>query len=328
MVQESLLSVEGLKTHCFTRAGVVKAVDGVSFSVNEGDALGIVGESGCGKTMTCASIIRLVPQPAARIIAGKILFEGEDLLTKTEPEMRRIRGKEITMILQDPLMSLNPVYTVGNQVAESFKLHGEKLSRSTIRRKVIEVLKRVQIPSAEHRLKDYPFQFSGGMRQRTVAAMALAGQPRLIIADEPTTALDVTIQDQFLRLLKQMQQQTKMGLILVTHDLGIVAETCNRIVIMYAGKIVEKGAIRDVFANPAHPYTEALLQALPTVGSRGRRLFQISGEPPNLLNLPHGCSFSIRCHKVMDICNETYPPMVPLEGGREAACWRLERGKA
>src|SRR5512137_865132 len=235
MVQQTLLSVEGLKTYCFTRAGVVKAVDGVSFSVNEGEALGIVGESGCGKSMTCASIVRLVPQPAARIVAGKVLFEGEDLLQKNESQMRQLRGKKITMILQDPLMSLNPVYTIGNQVAESFKLHGEGLSRSAVRQGVVKVLTQVNIPSAEQRLKHYPFQFSGGMRQRTVAAMALAGQPRLLIADEPTTSLDVTIQDQFLRLLREMQEQTKMGLILVTHDLGIVAETCNRIVIMYAG---------------------------------------------------------------------------------------------
>jgi oligopeptide/dipeptide ABC transporter ATP-binding protein len=327
-VQDSLLSVEGLKTYCFTRAGVVKAVDDVSFAVKEGEALGIVGESGCGKSMTCASIIGLVPQPAARIIAGKILFEGEDLLTKNETEMRRLRGKKITMILQDPLMSLNPVYTVGNQVGESFKLHGEKLPRKIIRQRVIDVLRRVHIPSPEQRLKDYPFQFSGGMRQRTVAAMALAGQPRLIIADEPTTSLDVTIQDQFLRLLRQMQEQAGMGLILVTHDLGIVAETCHRIVIMYAGKIVEKGGIREVFREPAHPYTEALLQALPTVGSRGRRLFQIKGEPPSLLNLPQGCSFSVRCHRVMDICKKTYPPMMSLGDEREAACWRLGKGQA
>jgi oligopeptide/dipeptide ABC transporter ATP-binding protein len=327
-MQESLLCVEGLKTYCFTRAGVVKAVDGVSFSVNQGEALGIAGESGCGKSMTCASIVRLVPQPAARTVAGKIIFEGADLIAKTESEMRQIRGKKITMILQDPLMSLNPVYTIGNQVSETFKLHGGKASRSTFRQKVIDVLMRVKIPSAEHRLKDYPFQFSGGMRQRTVAAMAIACEPRLVIADEPTTSLDVTIQDQFLRLLREMQQQTRMGLILVTHDLGIVAETCDRLVIMYAGKIVETGDIRGVFKNPAHPYTEALLQALPRIGSRGKRLFQIQGEPPNLLNLPPGCSFSVRCHKAMDICRETYPPMVSVEVGRQAACWRLERGEA
>jgi oligopeptide/dipeptide ABC transporter ATP-binding protein len=320
-VEKVLLSVEGLKTHCFTRAGLVRAVDGVSFSVNQGEALGIVGESGCGKSMTCASIVRLVPQPAARIVAGRILLEGEDLLTKSESEMREIRGKKIAMILQDPLMSLNPVYTIGNQVSESFKLHGEKVSRSSIRRDVIDVLTRVKIPSVEQRLKDYPFQFSGGMRQRTVAAMAIAGEPKLLIADEPTTSLDVTIQDQFLRLLKEMQRDIRMGLILVTHDLGIVAETCDRIVIMYAGKIVETGDVKDVFKSPVHPYTEALLAALPRLGQRGKRLFQIKGEPPHLLNLPPGCSFWPRCHKAKDKCRESYPPMASGGDGRQAACW-------
>jgi oligopeptide/dipeptide ABC transporter ATP-binding protein len=327
-MQTSLLAVEDLKMYLFTKAGVVKAVDGVSFSVADGEALGIVGESGCGKSMTCASIVRLVPQPAGRIVGGRILFDGEDLLAKNASAMRHIRGKKIAMILQDPLMSLNPVYTIGNQVSEIYKLHGRRESRSTIRQEVVEVLTRVRIPSAEQRLRDYPFQFSGGMRQRTVAAMAIAGEPRLLIADEPTTSLDVTIQDQFLRLLKEMQQQTGMGLILVTHDLAIVAETCDRIVIMYSGKIVESGEVGGVYRSPAHPYTEALLQALPRLGSRGRRLFQIRGEPPHFLNLPSGCSFWPRCHKVIDLCREKYPPMVPLGGGRRAACWRLTEGEA
>jgi len=327
MVQEQLLSVEGLKTYCITRAGVVKAVDDVSFSVNCGDALGIVGESGSGKSMTCNSIVRLTPQPAGRIVAGKIMFEGSDILQMTELEMRRIRGKKIAMILQDPLMSLNPVYTIGNQVAESFKLHGERLGRAAVRQNVIRVLTQVNIPSVSQRLKDYPFQFSGGMRQRTVAAMALAGNPSLLIADEPTTSLDVTIQDQFLRLLREMQKQAQMGLILVTHDLGIVAETCNRVAIMYAGKIVEIGGIWEIFESPAHPYTEALLQALPTLGNRSKRLFQITGDPPNLLDLPEGCAFQPRCHQLGKMCREGYPPMVPLGTERQAACWRLVKGE-
>ncbi len=327
-MQESLLSVEDLKTYCYTRAGVVKAVDGVSFSVHSGEALGIVGESGCGKSMTCASIVRLVPQPAGRIVGGKILFEGKDLLGKSESEMRQIRGKRITMILQDPLMSLNPVYTIGNQVSEMFHLHRGRMAGATLRRNVIEVLTRVNIPSAEHRLNDYPFQFSGGMRQRTVAAMAIATEPRLLIADEPTTSLDVTIQDQFLALLKKMQEEIKMGLILVTHDLGIVAQICDRIVIMYAGRIVESGDIRSVYARALHPYTEALMEALPRLGSKRRRLFQIKGEPPHFLDLPSGCYFWPRCHKALDICREKYPPMVSMEGGRRAACWRVERAEA
>jgi oligopeptide/dipeptide ABC transporter ATP-binding protein len=327
MEKKTLLSVEGLKTYCFTRAGVVKAVDDVSFLVNQGDCLGIVGESGCGKSMTCNSITRLIPQPAARTVGGKVIFEGEDLLTKSDEEMRQIRGKRISMILQDPLMSLNPVYTIGNQVSESFSLHGEGLPRREVRERVIKVLSEVNIPSAAQRLKDYPFQFSGGMRQRTVAAMALAANPSLLILDEPTTALDVTIQDQFLRLLKEMQEKTQMGMILVTHDLGIVAETCNRIVIMYAGRIVETGHIKEVFARPQHPYTEALLKALPTIGNRDKRLFQIMGEPPNLLDLPEGCSFRPRCHRVDQLCRDGFPPMVDLGEGKQAACWRLVKGE-
>jgi oligopeptide/dipeptide ABC transporter ATP-binding protein len=328
MTNTTLLSVEGLKTYCYTKGGVVKAVDGVTFSVNRGEALGIVGESGCGKSMTCASIVRLVPQPAARIVEGRILFEGEDLLTVNESTMRQIRGSKISMILQDPLMSLNPVYTIGNQVAETFKVHGQRFSRATVRQEVIDVLGRVNIPSPGQRLKDYPFQFSGGMRQRTVAAMAIAGEPKLLIADEPTTSLDVTVQDQFLRLLKEMQEQTGMALILVTHDLGIVAETCDRVVVMYAGKIVESGDLKGVFGSPAHPYAEALLAALPRLGQRGKRLFQIKGEPPHLLDLPSGCSFWPRCHKALDVCREAYPPMFSIPGERQAACWRLRDGEA
>lgn len=323
MTQETILSVKDLKTYFFTRAGVVKAVDGVSFSVKEGESLGIAGESGCGKSITCLSIVRLVPQPAGRIVSGKIVFEGQDLLLKKEKEMRQWRGKKISMILQDPLTSLNPCYTIENQVSEPFKIEGRNNGSNNIRQKVIDVLKRVKIPSSERRMRDYPFQFSGGMRQRVLAAMAIARDPRLLIADEPTTSLDVTIQDQFLRLLKEMQKQTNMGLIMITHDLGIVAETCDRVAIMYAGKIVERGTVENVFLNPAHPYTEALMEALPKMGSRKKRLFQIEGEPPNLLQLPGGCSFWPRCHKVMDICKTKSPPVTSLENGGEASCWLL-----
>jgi len=325
MPRETLLSVENLKTYFFTRSGIVKAVDDVSFSVRQGEALGIAGESGCGKSITCLSVVRLVPQPAGRIIAGKILFQGEDLLRKGEREMRHWRGRKIAMILQDPLTSLNPVYTIGNQVAESFRLVGSNTPYSSIMEKVIDVLRRVKIPSAEQRLNNYPFQFSGGMSQRVLAAMAIAQEPRLLIADEPTTSLDVTIQDQFLRLLKGMQRETNMGLILVTHDLGIVAETCDRVAIMYAGRIVEYGNVERIYKNPAHPYTEALMQALPKLGSKRKRLFQIEGEPPNLLNLPPGCSFQPRCPKAIDICQEKYPPVAPLAGGGHASCWLLKK---
>ena len=322
MTQEYLLSVENLKTYFFTRSGVVKAVDGVTFSVHPGEALGIAGESGSGKSITCLSLVRLVPQPAGRIVGGKILFQGEDLLTKNEEEIRDLRGKTIAMILQDPLTSLNPVYTIGNQVGEAFKLSGDKKWK-TIRQKVIDILNQVKIPSAEQRLKDYPFQFSGGMRQRVLAATGIARKPKLLIADEPTTSLDVTIQDQFLRLLKELQRQTQMSLILVTHDLGIVAETCDRVAVMYAGKIVEIGSVERVYQAPAHPYTNALMMALPKLERKTRRLYQIEGEPPNLNELPSGCTFHPRCPSVMDICQEEYPPEVPVSGGGTATCWLL-----
>jgi oligopeptide transport system ATP-binding protein len=324
MTEKRILSVEDLKTYFFTRAGVVKAVDGVSFTVEERESLGIAGESGCGKSITCLSLVRLVPQPAGRIVSGKIFIDGRNILTMGEDEMRQWRGKVISMILQDPLTSLNPCYTIGDQVSELFKLEKDNGRRKNIKQQVIDVLSRVKIPSAGRRMKDYPFQFSGGMRQRVLAAMAIARNPRILIADEPTTSLDVTIQDQFLRLLKDMQSRTNMGLVMITHDLGIVAETCDRVVIMYAGKIVESGTVQRVYQRPAHPYTEALMEALPKLGSKKKRLFQIEGEPPNLLQLPPGCSFWPRCHKVMEICRSEYPPMSALKDGGEAACWLLQ----
>ena len=318
-----LLSVEDLRTYFYTNVGVVKAVDGVSFSLKAGEALGLAGESGCGKSVTCLSILRLVPQPAGRIVGGKIIFEGENLLTKKENEMKQWRGKKISMILQDPLMSLNPVYTIGDQVAEAFAL--DKVSRVTIRQHVIDVLSNVKIPSAGERLGSYPFQFSGGMRQRTAAAIAIARSPKLLIADEPTTSLDVTIQAQFLKLLKEMQQESNMALILVTHDLSIVAEICDRVAIMYAGRIVESGSVKRVYQNPGHPYTQALMQAIPRLGKKRKRLFQIKGEPPNLVALPAGCYFHPRCHKVMDICRREYPPAFNMGKDGYAACWLLKK---
>ena len=327
MQEEILLSVENLRTYFNTKAGIVKAVDGVSFSVKKGEALGLAGESGSGKSITCLSIMRLVPQPAGRIVAGRILFKGEDLMLKDEKEMVRVRGKKIAMILQDPLMSLNPVFSIGNQVAETFRFDGNTISHAGLRQKVVEALRSVKIPSPERRLRDYPFQFSGGMRQRTAAAIALARFPNLLIADEPTTSLDVTIQDQFLRLLKEKQQQTEMGLIFVTHDLGIVAESCDRVAIMYSGRIVEHGSVRRVFERPAHPYTKALMRALPKMGGKKRRLYQIKGEPPNLSNLPSGCSFHPRCPDAMEVCREQYPPESIVAGDGYASCWLLKNGE-
>jgi oligopeptide/dipeptide ABC transporter ATP-binding protein len=325
MRKDVLLSVEDLKTYFYTNLGIVKAVDGVSFSVKPGEALGLAGESGCGKSVTCLSIIRLVPKPAGRIVGGKVLFEGEDLLTKQASEMTQWRGKKISMILQDPLMSLNPVYTIGSQVAEAFRL--DKIKHA-IRQHVIDVLSSVKIPSAAERLDSYPFQFSGGMRQRTAAAIAIARSPKLLIADEPTTSLDVTIQAQFLRLLKEIQQQNNMALILVSHDLSIVAEICDRVAIMYAGRLVESGTVKRVYENPGHPYTQALMQAIPRLGQKQKRLFQIEGEPPNLARLPAGCYFHPRCHKAMDICRVEYPPMFNMGEDGYAACWLLKKGEA
>jgi len=325
MIKDALLSVEDLKTYFYTNLGIVKAVDGVSFSVKPGEALGLAGESGCGKSVTCLSILRLVPRPAGRIVGGKVIFEGEDLLAKEASEMRRWRGNKISMILQDPCMSLNPVYTIGSQVAEAFRL--EKIKKA-VRQHVIDVLSSVKIPSPAERLDSYPFQFSGGMRQRTAAAIAIARSPKLLIADEPTTALDVTIQAQFLQLLKEIQQQNDMALILVSHDLSIVAEICDRVAIMYAGRIVESGPVKRVYENPGHPYTQALMQAIPRLGKKEKRLFQIEGEPPNPARLPAGCYFHPRCHKGMDICRVEYPPMCKLGEDGYAACWLLKKGEA
>ncbi len=324
MTEDTLLSVEDLRTYFYTDVGIVKAVDGVSFSVKAGEALGLAGESACGKTVTCLSILRLVPQPAGRIVGGKVIFESEDLLTKKESEMRRWRGKKISMILQDPLMSLNPVYTIGSQVAEAFRL--DKIKHA-IRQRVIDVLSSVKIPSAAERLDDYPFQFSGGMRQRTAAAIAIARSPRLLIADEPTTSLDVTIQAQFLNLLKDIQRRNNMGLILVSHDLSIVAEVCDRVAIMYAGRIVESGSVKRVYKNPGHPYTRALMQAIPRLGQKQKRLFQIEGEPPNPARLPSGCYFHPRCRRAMDICRVQYPPSFAIGEDGYAACWLLDKGE-
>ncbi len=326
MSYEHLLSVEDLKTYFFTRSGVIKAVDGVSFHLDTGEALGLVGESGCGKSITCHSIVRLLPTLGCRIVSGKILFEGEDLVSKKIKEMAKWRGKEIGMILQDPLSSLNPVHTVRRQVGEALKLD-DKNGKADIKQKVLDLLNKVKIPSAEKRMEQYPFQFSGGMRQRVLAAVSIARQPKLLIADEPTTALDVTIQDQFLRLLKGMQREYGLALLLVTHDLGLVAETCDRVAVMYAGRIVETGSVEQVFQNPAHPYTTALMMALPDLGAKKKRLFQITGEPPNLLNMPAGCAFAPRCHKAMDKCRTEYPPSFRAGDGGTTACWLWAAGQ-
>ncbi len=316
-----LLKVEDLKTHLHLRRGIVRAVDGISFEVNEGETLGLVGESGSGKTMTCLSILRLLPRHGGGRINGSVKLDGAELLTLSEDEMaQNIRGQQVAMISQDPMTSLNPVFTVGDQVSGPFLYH--KLVK-TVReawKKAAEGLRRVRIPSPEQRLKNYPHQFSGGMRQRVATAMAIACSPRLLIADEPTTALDVTIQVQMMALLKSIQRDSKLGIILITHDLSIVAGLCHRIAVMYAGRIVETGKVRDIYKHPAHPYTQALLEAIPHLGQKRERLAAIPGQPPSLIDPPAGCRFAPRCPKRMSICDE-YPPATDLGDGHVVHCW-------
>jgi peptide/nickel transport system ATP-binding protein len=318
---DALLEVRELRTHFYTRRGVVKAVDGASFSVGRGETLGIVGESGSGKSMTCLSILRLVPEPGGRIVSGQVLFEGEDLLAKSRTEMRELRGSRIAMILQDPMASLNPALTVGDQIAETLSLHRGLRGRALDRR-VVELLHQVRISDPERRVHAYPHQMSGGIRQRVAGAIAISCQPSLLIADEPTTSLDVTIQAQYLRLLKDIQRETGLAMIFVTHDLGIVAKLCDRVAVMYAGRIVETGPTRDIFDRPRHTYTIGLLNCLPTL-RRGREpLAAIEGQPPDLANLPAGCRFAARCPLVEPACLEVVPPLEAVEDGHEVACFR------
>ena len=316
-----LLEVSDLRTH-FTSFGgtrVVKAVDGVSFTLSEGETLGLIGESGCGKTTTCLSIVGLLP-PAARIAGGRIVYAGEDLTKKTQRQMRRVRGRSIAMILQDPMASLNPLFSIYRQVGEPAYYHQNIRGRS-LRQRVQDLLRSVRIPSPAMRMRDYPHQMSGGMRQRIVGAIALAGGPKLIIADEPTTNLDVTIQAQYLDLLKDLQRDTGVAIIFVTHNLGIVARMCDRMAVMYAGKIVEQASVRSLFDAPRHPYTKALLGSLPKLGSK-EPLYAIPGQPPNLARLPTGCAFHPRCAEAMPLCAEREPQDAQFGPGWTARCWR------
>ncbi len=320
MADEIVLQVEDLKTYFFTRSGVVKAVDGVSFELKRGETLGIVGESGSGKSMTAWSILGLVPEPAGRIVGGRILYQGEDLLQKSRVEMREIRGSGICMVMQDPLTSLNPVFTVGNQIIESLSLDSDD-NRRTLREKAADLLTKVHIPAPDSRLDSFPHQMSGGMRQRVVGAIAIARSPNILIADEPTTSLDATIQLQYLRLLKDIQAQTGAAIIFITHDFGIVARMCDRVAVMYAGRFVEQAEVEQLFDNPSHPYTEALLQSVPNLDTDVDLLPSIEGQPPSPDDLPEGCAFAPRCPYVFDKCSE-YPPDFLIEPGQVARCWR------
>jgi oligopeptide/dipeptide ABC transporter ATP-binding protein len=299
---------------------VVKAVDRVSFTLHEGETFGLVGESGSGKTTTCLSIVGLLPR-GARIVGGRVVFEGENLVEKSHRELRRIRGKRIAMILQDPMASLNPLFTIFRQVAEPAFFHQHLRGRS-LRARVEHLLRAVRIPSPEWRMRDYPHQMSGGMRQRIVGAIALAGGPRLVIADEPTTNLDVTIQAQYLDLLKDIQRETGVALIFVTHNLGIIAKMCDRVAVMYAGKIVEQAPVRELFNDPKHPYTRALLGSIPKLGSK-EPLYSIAGQPPNLAHLPGGCHFQPRCPEALPRCTTDEPDDLRLGDGSVARCWLL-----
>jgi oligopeptide/dipeptide ABC transporter ATP-binding protein len=324
---EILLEVEDLHTHLETKAGVVRAVDGVSFHLRAGETLGIVGESGSGKSMTALSILRVLPRPVGRIVGGRVLLDGEDLLQKSEEEMRHIRGRDIAMILQDPQTSLNPVFTIGSQIMEALHIHRRATDKGGLLARAIEALRQVRVAAPEHRVRAYPHQMSGGMKQRVVGAIAISCQPRIIIADEPTTSLDVTIQAQYLRLLQDLQRETGMGLIFITHDFGIVAKLCHRLLVMYAGRVVETGSVRAIFDRPSHPYTAALLGSVPKIETKVARLTSIEGQPPALWDLPEGCRFAARCPYADDRCRREYPPSFAVQDDapdHRASCWRLE----
>ena len=327
-----ILDVKNLKTVFFTPSGLFKAVDDVSFAIRRAETLAIVGESGCGKTMTALSLLRLVPNPPGRIVAGSIKIDGKDLVQLSEPEMRDIRGNEISMIFQEPMTSLNPVMTIGHQISETVRLH-EDLSKSAAMDKAVEMLRLVRIPEPKQRAKEYPHQLSGGMRQRAMIAMALACNPRVLIADEPTTALDVTIQAQILDLILALQKRLGTAVVLITHDLAVVAETAQRVIVMYAGKKVEEADVEELFGAPLHPYTHGLMASIPQLAVIGGqtaapvngRLKEIPGQVPALTNLPPGCSFAPRCAFADERCRSFYPPYEQKRPGHWAACWHSEK---
>ena len=317
-----LLEVIDLATHFFTQDGVVKAVDGISYHVDEGEVLGIVGESGCGKSVSALSIMRLVANPPGRTIRGEVIFDGEDILKLDDGEMRRIRGNRIAMVFQEPMTSLNPVLTIGRQLTETLELH-QGMNKTEARDRAAELLRIVGISDSERRLKDYPHQFSGGMRQRVMIAIALSCNPRLIIADEPTTALDVTIQAQILELMQELAREFGTAMVIITHNLGVVARYASRVLVMYAGKIIETGSAEDIYHNTKHPYTLGLLGSVPRLDAQERKKLQaIEGLPPDLIDLPAGCSFAPRCRFAYERCSQEGPALEGVGDGHEAACWR------
>ena len=321
---ETILDVRDLHTHFFLRRGVVKAVDGVSFTLKRGEVLGLVGESGCGKSLTALSLMRLLPKGAARTVQGEILLDGENILRRTPAGMREIRGRKISMVLQDPQTSLNPVFSIGDQLREALLRRGPAKLKEIMKR-AVDALRRVDIAAPEQRIGQYPHQMSGGMKQRVVGAIAISGEPEVLIADEPTTALDVTIQLQYLKLLKRLQRENGMAILFITHDFGVVARMCDRVAVMYAGRIVECGPVQQIFEAPSHPYTRALIASVPKMtGTRGR-LTAIDGQPPSLMDMPVGCRFASRCAHVEQRCLEQYPGMTQIDADHTANCWKIGR---
>ncbi|MBI4306751.1 MAG: ABC transporter ATP-binding protein [Chloroflexi bacterium] len=317
----AVLEVSDVRTHFYTREGIVKAVDGVSYEVGEGETVALVGESGCGKSVSALSILRLIPNPPGRIVGGQVRFGGRDLFQIDETEMRKVRGKDIAMIFQEPMTSLNPVLSIERQLTEGMRLH-LGLTENAARERAIELMNTVGIPDAPRRLKQYPHHFSGGMRQRVMIAMAISCSPKLIIADEPTTALDVTIQAQILDLMKQICRDRSVALVIITHNLGVVARYADRINIMYAGRIIERGTSREIFNNPRHPYSLGLLRSVPRLDRARKDLLEtIEGQPPNLSTLPGGCYFQPRCRFAVERCSREYPPHVGIDGTHASACW-------
>ncbi|MGW0685902.1 ABC transporter ATP-binding protein [Streptomyces sp. NPDC002754] len=319
MANTNLLEVRDLHVEFRTRDGVAKAVNGVNYTVDEGETLAVLGESGSGKSVTAQAVMGILDMPPGRIASGEILFKGKDLLNLKEEERRKIRGAEMAMIFQDALSSLNPVLTVGEQLGEMFVVH-KGMSKKAARARAVELMDRVRIPAAKERVSQYPHQFSGGMRQRIMIAMALALEPSLIIADEPTTALDVTVQAQVMDLLAELQRELNMGLILITHDLGVVADVADKIAVMYAGRIVETAPVHEIYKAPAHPYTKGLLESIPRLDQKGQELFAIKGLPPNLMNIPPGCAFNPRCPMAQDVCRTDVPPLARVSENRRSAC--------
>lgn len=324
MILEKLIEIKNLKTYFFLEEGIAKAVDGVDLEIFYGETLGVVGESGCGKSVTALSVMRLIPEPPGKVISGEIIFKGEDLTKLSQTEMRNIRGNKISMIFQEPMISLNPVFSIGNQISEALLTH-KRISKKEAYMQSLEMLKKVGIPIPEQRVREYPHQLSGGIRQRAMIAMALSCKPELLIADEPTTALDVTVQAQILNLMNDLKEKFNMSIMMITHDLGVIAEVSDRVVVMYAGKVVEYADVKTLFTNPRHPYTWGLMNSIPRIDKETKRLIVIPGIVPSSLHFPKGCKYNNRCPLADERCIEEEPIVKEIEKGHKVRCWHYER---